>query len=201
MECKKAEPRDIKAADGTTLDFCAFPGALALMPQHMAAANALTMNGTSLTGLSAAAAAGAVPGMYQIPAAQAWAQPGAQSKIIYELITILYQSIHVHQYLSVSITDRKYSINIDIPIWIPSVSIITKQPFHSEQCHIFKYLSNQNLSINPCSSICSAVTVPISLLYDRSSLSNVGYPDICQITALSLQVSSMLWYISVSLDA
>jgi len=82
VECKKAEPRDIKAADGTTLDIAAFPGALALMPQQLAAANALTVNASSIAGFSAAAAAaGAVPGMYQaVPAAQTFNQAGAQSK-------------------------------------------------------------------------------------------------------------------------
>jgi len=77
VECKKAEPRDIKAADGTTLDYCSFPG-MTLVPQPFAAANGLTMNGSNLAGLSAAAAAGSIPGLYQVPQ-QAWSQPGAQS--------------------------------------------------------------------------------------------------------------------------
>ncbi len=66
---KRAEPRDIKAADGTVLDF--MPGGpLALFPPGQLTAGALPVNPV---GLSAAAAAGSIPGIYPAGlAAQGW---------------------------------------------------------------------------------------------------------------------------------
>ena len=95
MEVKKAEPRDIKAADGTPLDLTAFPGALTLVPGQLTA-NALAVNASGLTaGLSAAAAAGSIPGMYPaVQAAQAWSQPAHGGYYICTMICCSQLNVH-----------------------------------------------------------------------------------------------------------